>query len=144
MPCGVVLARRSHTERIARAVEYIGTNDMTIAGSRSGIAPLYLWYVIQTLGISGFRDIIAQCQDTADYTIAAFSRHAIKAWRHKNSLTVVFPRQNDTVLKKWQIATQGQDAHLICMPHVTKRNIDDFLQEWAGIAGKPKKTACCE
>lgn len=130
MPCGVVLARRSHTERIARAVEYIGTNDMTIAGSRSGIAPLYLWYVIQTLGVEGLRAIVAQCQTVADYTIESFSRQGIKAWRHKNSLTIVFPRQNDAVLKKWQIATQGTDAHLICMPHVTKTHIDHFLQEW--------------
>ncbi|MBL1147056.1 MAG: histidine decarboxylase [Pseudomonadota bacterium] len=130
MPCGVVLARRSHTERIARAIEYIGTNDMTIAGSRSGIAPLYLWYVIQTLGIEGFHDIIAQCQEIAAYTITAFARYGIKAWRHDNSLTIVFPRRNEDVLKKWQIATQGKDAHLICMPHVTKLHIDNFLQEW--------------
>jgi histidine decarboxylase len=135
LPCGVVLARRSHTERIARAIEYIGTNDMTITGSRSGIAPLYLWYVIQTLGISGFRDIIAQCQKIADYTISAFLRQGIKAWRHDNSLTIVFPRRNDDVLKKWQIATQGKDAHLICMPHVTKPHIDNFLQEWTASCG---------
>jgi len=133
LPCGVVLARRSHTERIARAIEYIGTNDMTITGSRSGIAPLYLWYVIQTLGVTGFRDIISQCQQVADYTIDAFTRHGVKAWRHKNSLTIVFPRTNDSVLKKWQIATQGQDAHLICMPHVTHQHIDQFLQEWMNI-----------
>ena len=129
MPCGVVLTRRAHVDRIARAIEYIGTSDMTIAGSRNGLSPLFLWYEIKTLGIDGFRRIIAECTRVADYAIAQFAMRGITAWRHKNSLTVVFPRQAEDVLKKWQIATQRQDAHLITMPHVTQKRIDAFMQD---------------
>jgi histidine decarboxylase len=50
-------------------------------------------------------------------------------WRHKNSITVVFPRINEPVLQKWQIALQGTDAHLITMPHITTKVIDDFIEE---------------
>jgi histidine decarboxylase len=139
LPCGVVLAKREHVNRIGRAVEYVGTNDTTVAGSRSGIAPLFLWYLIEQLGEAGFRDIVRNCMETADYAITQFATREIKAWRHKHSLTVVFPRQGEDTLKKWQIATQGGDAHLICMPHVTKQHIDGFLEDYASISAPARR-----
>jgi histidine decarboxylase len=131
MPCGVVLARQSHVHRVSRSVEYIGTSDTTLAGSRNGLTALFLWYEIKALGIDGFKNVIACCQKTADYAIARFADIGVHAWRHRNSLTVVFPRQTDTVLRKWQIATQSQEAHLITMPHVTHCDIDAFVIEYA-------------
>ena len=38
----------------ARQVEYIGSVDTTLAGSRSGLAPIALWYAIARMGTSGF------------------------------------------------------------------------------------------
>ena len=49
-PCGVVLARRAHVERIGHSVAYIGSMDTTISGSRNGLTPLVLWYAIRALG----------------------------------------------------------------------------------------------
>jgi len=43
MPSGVFLGRRSKLAPLHRDVEYIGGADATIAGSRSGIVPVYLW-----------------------------------------------------------------------------------------------------
>lgn len=131
MPCGVVLARQAHVHRVSRTVEYIGTSDTTLAGSRNGLTPLFLWYEIKTLGVDGFQNIIAGCQEVADYAVERFTEIGVKAWRHKNSLTVLFPRQAEHVLKKWQIATQHQEAHLIAMPHVSRRVIDLFVEEYA-------------
>jgi histidine decarboxylase len=132
MPCGVVLARRALVNRVARGVEYIGTNDTTVLGSRNGLTPLFLWYIIQCVGENGFRAIVKDCLAAADYAIAAFAGRGIEAWRHKNSVTVVFPRINETVLKKWQIAVQGAQAHLITMPHITTKKIDQFIKELTG------------
>jgi histidine decarboxylase len=131
LPCGVVLAKKSHVDRIARTVEYVGTRDTTVSGSRSGITPLFLWYLIRSVGETGFRDIIRNCTDVADYAIAQLQKRNIAAWRHRNSLTVVFPRQSDDILRKWQIAVQDKEAHLIAMPHVTKDMIDAFVAELA-------------
>src|SRR5919106_4276533 len=61
IPCGIVLAKKTHVERIARAIEYVGTLDTTVTGSRNGLTPLFLWYAINTVGETGFRRIIAQC-----------------------------------------------------------------------------------
>ena len=134
VPCGVVLARKEHVNRISRAIEYIGTSDTTVAGSRSGISVLFLWYEIMTLGIDGFREIVAECMEVADYAVQKFSGNGIDAWRNKNSPIIVFPRRNENVLKKWQIATQGTDAHIITMPHVTKKHIDSFMKEYLSAA----------
>lgn len=131
MPCGVVLAKQSHVHRVSRSVEYIGTADTTVTGSRNGLSPLFLWYEIKTLGIAGFKDVIASCEEIADYAIERFTKIGIKAWRHRNSLTVVFPRQAEDTLKKWQVATQHQESHLIAMPHVSRRDIDHFVEEYA-------------
>lgn len=129
LPCGVVLARQEMVNRIARSVEYIGTNDTTVLGSRNGVTPLFLWYAIHALGESGFRDMVQRCLAVADYAIKQFAARDIKAWRHKNSITVVFPRMNEPVLKKWQIASQENNAHIIAMPHVTTEVIDQFIGE---------------
>ena len=55
MPCGVVLARRRHVDRVARSVEYVGCMDTTIAGSRNALTPLILWSAIQRWGEEGLR-----------------------------------------------------------------------------------------
>jgi histidine decarboxylase len=129
MPCGVVLARRSLVDRVAQSVEYIGTKDTTILGSRNGVTPIFLHHLIQTIGEAGFREMVQGCFNVADYAIRKFSSKNMNAWRHKNSITVVFPRINEPVLQKWQIALQGTDAHLITMPHITTKVIDDFIEE---------------
>lgn len=139
MPCGVVLARRENIDRIASSVEYIGTSDTTLSGSRNGLTPLYLWYVIKSLGVDGFRNLISECQKRADYAIRLFDSIGVHAWRHSNSLTVVFPRAADAVLKKWQIATEKSEAHLITMPHVTYDHLEAFIAEYAmSIAGEKR------
>ncbi|PJB69818.1 MAG: histidine decarboxylase [Alphaproteobacteria bacterium CG_4_9_14_3_um_filter_47_13] len=129
MPCGVVLAKRDLVNRVARSVEYIGTNDTTVLGSRNGVTPLFLWYAIHALGENGFRDMVQRCFTVVDYTIEKFAAKNIQAWRHKNSVTVVFPRINEPILQKWQIAVQGDNAHLIAMPHITKERVDEFIKE---------------
>ena len=60
IPCGIVLARRHYVERIARSIEYVGTLDTTLTGSRNGITPLFLWYAIHRDGREGFRRQVAE------------------------------------------------------------------------------------
>ena len=60
IPCGIVLARKRYVERIARSIEYVGTLDTTLTGSRNAITPLFLWYAIQTRGTEGFRREVAE------------------------------------------------------------------------------------
>ena len=129
MPCGVVLARRQNVNRIARSIEYVGSLDTTISGSRNAVTPLFLWFALKTVGTEGFRRIVASCLETADYAIEAFARAGIRAWRNPNSITVVFPRPAPGVVRKWQMAVQQDIAHVITMPHVRRRHVDALIAD---------------
>lgn len=129
VPCGVVLALKSNVDRIARSIEYIGALDTTLSGSRSGFTPLVLWYAIRALGVDGFRRRVHACLETAEYAVEKLQGIGLDAWRNPLAITVVFPRPSDAVAEKWQLALEGPIAHLIVMPHVTRRHVDDFARE---------------
>ncbi len=133
MPCGVALTRSEYVSRIARSIEYVGVLDTTLTGSRNAITPLMLWYAFQQKGMEGFRQIVRECLDVAEYAVTRFNDSGIPAWRNRNSVTVVFPRPSYEVVRKWQLAPYEDIAHLITMPHVTRetidRVVDDCLQD---------------
>ena len=131
LPCGVVLTRRGNVERVGRTIELVGIQDTTISGSRNGLTPLMLWYALERYGEQGFRDLVAGMLSTAQYAVDCFNHHGIPAWRHRNSVTVVFPRPGPEVFRKWQIAPQGDEAHIITMPHVTREQIDELVADCA-------------
>lgn len=140
LPCGVVLARRKNVDRIARSIEYVGALDTTIAGSRNAITPLMLWYRLKSLGRGGLAGIVRRSLQLADYAIARLKAHGIEAWRHENSITVVFPRPPDALMKKWIIAPKKDIGHIITLPHVTEAVIDAFAADFAE-ALKPQARA---
>jgi len=129
VPSGIVLARKEHVSRISRLIEYVGTLDTTLTGSRNGITPLFLWYAIRVHGEQGFRDKVTQCIELAQYAIDRFQANGIAAWRNPLSMTVVFPCPPQSVLDKWQIAVEGDDAHIITMPHVRSDQIDQLVTD---------------
>lgn len=131
MPCGVVIARRVHVDRVARSVEYVGCMDTTIAGSRNALSPLILWSAIQRRGEAGLRERAAECIALADYAVERFRAAGVEAWRHKNSITVVFPNPGKEVIARWQIAPSGNVAHIITLPHVTRAMIDGVVADVA-------------
>jgi len=129
IPCGVVLARRAHVERIGHSVAYIGSMDTTISGSRNGLTPLVLWYAIRALGHEGMRKRIEQALDTAAYAEEQLQQAGINAWRNPNALTVVFPQPARAVCEKWQLASANGNSHIICMPHIGRDRIDEVLND---------------
>lgn len=142
IPCGFALAKKRHVYRIARAIEYVGAMDSTINGSRNGITPLFLWYAFRRLGRQGLTRLVEMSMARADYAIAAFARQGIHAWRHKNSITVVFPRPSEETIRQWQIAPYQDIAHIITLPHVTEAMIDAIVGEVAAYLKQvPQATA---
>ncbi len=129
IPCGIVLAKRAHVERIGHSVAYIGSMDTTISGSRNGLTPLLLWYAIRSLGHEGMKKRIYRALDTAAYTEERLKKAGIMAWRNPNALTVVFPQPSRSVCEKWQLASSNGSSHIICMPHITREKIDEVLQD---------------
>ena len=131
IPCGVVLAHKRNVDRIAQSVEYIGTLDTTLSGSRNALTPLFLWYALHTIGIAGFQKIVPQCLQVADYAVQQLNTLDCHAWRHPYSNTVVFDRPSTAIAQHWQLACQGHLSHLLAMPHVTIAQIDRLVADIA-------------
>ena len=141
LPCGIALARKRNVDRIARSVEYVGALDTTISGSRNAITPLMLWHRLRTLGDDGIREIVQRCLRLAEDAVQKFRSLGIEAWRHdENSITVVFPRPPDAVMKKWVIAPKKKIAHIITLPPMNEATIDEFVNDFAAAiaAGNQK------
>ena len=136
IPCGVVLARHNNVQRISRAVAYIGNFDTTVTGSRNGLSPLMLWYAIHCLGDHGLKKRIDHSLEIAAYAEEAFVKAGIEAWRNPQALTVVLPAPAKSVRDKWQLASSDGISHVICMPHVTRRQIDTLLADIVTARGE--------
>lgn len=130
IPCGIIVAKKRNVSRIARSIAYIGSLDTTITGSRNGLTPLFLWYMIKKQGLSGLKDRVEKALSMAEYTQKSLRRAGIDAWRNPNAITVVFPEVAESIREKWQLATADGNTHLICMPNVRKEQIDEFLEDF--------------
>ncbi|WP_405292223.1 histidine decarboxylase [Algibacter sp. Ld11] len=128
-PSGVIITKRSLRDRIARGISYIGSLDTTITGSRNGHSPLFLWYAIKKMGIEGLAKRYHHSLETAEYCKNELIKQGLKAWTNPGSITVAFPKVSDTIKAKWQLATDDDITHIICMPNVTKNQIDEFIED---------------
>jgi histidine decarboxylase len=120
---------KSNVGRVARAVEYVGSLDSTVSGSRNGFTPILLWYAIKKFGFNGFKRIVRQCVRTAELAVRMMNNNNIKAWKNDNAITVVFPRPAENVIKKWKLAVQDDIAHIICMPQVNEDVINSVIKD---------------
>ncbi|MEI8300752.1 MAG: histidine decarboxylase, partial [Chlamydiota bacterium] len=139
MPCGVVLTKKLHIEKIGTDIEYTGSKDTTIPGSRNGLNPLFLWYELKCSRKKTFHKIIDDCMKKAGYTIKKFSDYGIPAWRNKNSIIVIFPKPSETIIKKWQLAVENDIAHIITLAQISYPMIDEFVKQVAHDLPQIKK-----
>lgn len=130
MPCGVQITRMEHINVLSSNVEYLASRDATIMGSRNGHAPIFLWYTLNRKGYKGFQKEVQKCLRNAHYLKDRLLDAGISAMLNELSSTVVFERpQDEEFVRRWQLACQGNIAHVVVMPNVTIDKLDDFLNE---------------
>jgi histidine decarboxylase len=133
IPSGVILTKRSLRDRISKSVSYLGTLDTTITGSRNGHSPLFLWYAIKKMGVEGLRNRYLKSVEVAQYCKERLRDLGIEAWTNEGAITVVFPKVPEAIKEKWQLATSEGMTHVICMPNVTKAQIDEFIHDLSKV-----------
>ncbi len=136
MPSGVLLTKRSLRDRIAKRIAVIDTLDSTIAGSRNGHTSLFLWYATKKMGIEGLKKRYEHSLSIAEYCLEQLRAVGVDAWKVPGAITVVFPKASENIKVKWQLATVGDFSHVVCMPNLTKSQIDVFIEDF-----KCKKSA---
>ena len=129
IPCGVTIVKKANRDRIALSISYTGSLDTTITGSRNGHSPAFLWYAINKMGKEGLKKRVERCWETARYALAKMQENGIESWMNKNAITIVFPPQPNPIYKKWQLATEEEMTHVICMPNVTTQQIDELVED---------------
>ncbi len=100
IPTGVLMAKRSNRDRIAKGISYIGSSDTTITGSRNGHSPLFLWYALKQLDIKGLQERYQNSLEVAEYCETELKKNGIKAWRNPNAITVILPKTSKRIKEK--------------------------------------------
>ncbi len=131
IPCGIALAKKRNVDRIARSIEYVGTLDTTVTGSRNGITPIILWYAIQRYGHDGFAANARRCQQLAQYAVDRSRNWASRPGRTGMRSRLSSRGHPNRSFRRWQIAVKDDFAHIICMPHFTKALIDTLTTDIA-------------
>ncbi|XP_061342027.1 serine decarboxylase 1-like [Gastrolobium bilobum] len=131
IPCGVVMTRLEHTNVLFRDVEVIASRDATITGSRSGHAPIFIWYALKKRGLLGLQNEVQKCMMNARYLVDQLRDAGIGTMLNEFSSTVVFERPlDDDFARKWNLACNGNIAHVVVMQHVTIEMLDSFVSEF--------------
>ncbi|CAO2181638.1 unnamed protein product [Urochloa humidicola] len=132
VPCGVVITRREHVNVLSTNIEYLSSRDATIMGSRNGHAPIFLWYTLNKKGYRGIRKEVQKCLRNAHYLVHHLKEVGVSASLNPFSNTVVFERPRDEAfVHKWQLACEGNIAHVVVMPNVTIEKITSFVEDLA-------------
>ena len=110
-------------------IPYLDVVDTTISGSRNGFLALNFWYIIQKKGIEGFKTEAKTCIENAVYLY-----EKLKAMQYPDvaynpsQIIVTFRKPSLEIVKKYQLATEKDKAHVVVMQHVNKYRIDKFCE----------------
>jgi histidine decarboxylase len=128
-PCGVLITRQRHRDRVAQSVSYIGGVDATIAGSRSGHTVLQLWWALRTIDEKGHRRRAEKARTVADYALRRLQDKGWEAWKRPRSFTVVLKSPPQSLVERWSLANEDGWSHIVCVPGVRQEHIDQFVDE---------------
>ncbi|KAK2457954.1 serine decarboxylase [Trifolium repens] len=130
-PCGVIITRLKYIDALSRDVEYIASRDATITGSRSGHAPIFLWYALTKRGLIGLENEVQNCLLKSRYLLNKLRDAGIGAMLNEFSNIVVFERPlDDHFTHRWNLASNKNIAHVVVLQHVTIEMLDTFVSEF--------------
>jgi len=110
-------------------VEYIVSHDTTISGSRCGQLALFLWALIEHKGITGFKKEAVHCIENAKYLEGSLREIGYAPYLNTNSNIVTFKIPPAKIINKYNLATEGNRAHVVVMPHITQETIDLLISD---------------
>jgi histidine decarboxylase len=130
VPCSVALAKSDLVSK-RKMGEYIGATNATLSTSRSGLAAALLWVSLNETGNENLEAAVLHSLSLAAYAEKKLNDIGVNAWLNPSSITVVFDRPDPRICAKWHLATEGDLAHIITLPHVTTETLDEFVSDLA-------------
>ena len=117
------------------SVTYLNGSMPMINCSRSAIAPLKFWWIIQHIGISGLTEQATGMLERAAWLKEELDELGWQAWLEPMSNTVYFVRPPQEIAEKYTLAPDyderlgGELSHIVVMQHVTKEGLQAFLDD---------------
>jgi histidine decarboxylase len=102
---------------------------MTLLCSRNGHSAVSLWSILSQVGLDGLSESAATCMENASWLVYELTNMNIRSYLLNGSITVVFDRPSEEIVRKWQLAVQGPFAHVVVMPGVNREILQAFLDD---------------
>ncbi|WP_169813153.1 histidine decarboxylase [Nocardia jejuensis] len=131
VPCALALCRWEFVDPQVEG-EYVGVTDATLGCSRSGLASALIWYSLARKGATGLARNAHQALDTAEYAAGRLDEAGLHPILLSASITVTFDRPDEWICHKYHLATEGDRAHIVTVPHVTESVIDEMCLDIIG------------
>ncbi len=81
-------------------------------------------------GYEGFREDVEKCLKNAHYLHSMLFDAGVRSMLNERSSTVVFEKPPcQKFVRKWQLACQGDIAHVVVMPNIDGKKIETFVKE---------------
>jgi len=118
-------------------IAYLNGSMPMINCSRSAIAPLKFWWIIQHVGIEGFSKQATGMLERAAWLKGELDKLGWKAWLEPMSNTVYFERPPVEITEKYMLAPDSDErlggdlSHIVVMQHVTEERLQEFLDDLA-------------
>ena len=135
-PCGLFLTRKDVLEaQTSVRVAYLNTAMPLISCSRSAVAPLKFYWILQHMGYDAFAKEAESMLENTRYLQEKFDEINYPAWHMPYSNTVFFKRPPDWIRRKYMLANGyipeygGELSHIVVMQHVKKNIIDEFIAD---------------
>ncbi|MFA6325355.1 MAG: histidine decarboxylase [Candidatus Paceibacterota bacterium] len=123
-PSGIFLSKEKPHCGFVENIGYIDSDDTTITGSRNGQLALFLWALIESKGVDGFRKEALSCIENAKYLEKSLAEINLNPKLNDYSNIVTFDTPPKEIISKWQLATKKDRSHVVVMQHVKKEMID--------------------
>ena len=133
----ICLARMMFENQNPYNVNYINASMPMINCSRSSVAPLKLWWIINHTGIDGFTKQANEILENAVWLKNELDKLGWSAWLEPMSNTVYFKTPPKSIVNKYHLAPEyderlgGELSHIVVMQHVTKKHLQNFLNDLA-------------
>ncbi len=135
-PSGLFLTTK---ETLARQtpfnIAYLNGNMPMINCSRSALNPLKFYWIINTVGVSGFTAQAETILSASDKFKERLDKIGWPAWKGDYSNTVFFKRPSQRIMEKYNLAAEhdarfgGDLAHVVVMQHVDAKVMDTFIKD---------------
>ena len=140
IPAGGLLARDAETlDALAIETPYLESDTQpTLGGTRSGAGVAGAHAALDALWPDGYREQYERSQANADYLASELAARGYDVVEPELPLVAAdLPDAEFQALRDrgWRISRTASDAlRVVCMPHVTREMLDDFLADVDGLA----------